>query len=172
MEIEHDSVDCMISLEGECHLRVYVVRWSRHQAGVNSGYCVLWQKKCENHLSERIIFCHEKVQADSCTESDIVDFITGLGRWRETSVTEEGDQNTREKRKATDSSMSSPSACLSWFVYWEKKASHVFVIKTQPGFSRDFISKSSLDAEANAHRWLRQSLWNIQWMVSTFAVVI
>lgn len=113
-------------------------------------------------------------QADSSTESDIVDFHNRLGRWRETNATEGGDQNTREKREVTDSSPISPSACLSWFVYWEKKGqpTFFFAIKTQPGFSRDFISNSSLDAEANAHQWLRQSLWNISWVFSTFAVVI
>lgn len=99
-------------------------------------------------------------------------FYTRLGRWRKTNATEGKDQRTREKVKeeckVTDSSMISPSACLSWFVYWGKKASHHFVIKTQPGFSRDFISKSILDAETNAHQWLRKSLWNISWMLSTF----
>lgn len=99
-------------------------------------------------------------------------FYNKLGRWRKTNATEGGDQKTREKCKVTDSSMILPSACLSWFVYWEKKASHLCIIKTQPGFSRDFISKSSLDAEANAHQWLRQSLWNISWMFRTLAVLI
>ncbi len=69
----------------------------------------------------------EKVQADSSTDRQWhIRFYNRLGRWRETNATKGGDQNTREKRKVTDSSMISPSACLSWFVDWEKRPAIFF----------------------------------------------
>lgn len=174
MEIEHDSVDCTISLKGECQWGVYGVRWSCHQAGANAGDCVPRHQKWERDLSARIILRREKVQADSSTESVTLDFLTG---WED----EERQMPLKEEIKTPERNVKSlivPRSrhLLVWvdlYTGGKKKGQPFFFgIKTQPGFSRDFISKSSLDAEATAHQWLRQSLWNISWVFSTFAVVI
>ncbi len=101
-------------------------------------------KKWEHDLSVRIIDCREMAQTDFSTESDIVDFPTSWENEERQMPMKEEIKTPVRNVKVTDSSMILPSACLNWFVCREKKiaeASHLFVIKTQPGFSRDFYFK-------------------------------
>lgn len=75
-----------------------------------------------------------------------VDFKTGCeDEEKQMPLKEEIKTSVRNAKSLIDPL--SPSVCLSWFEKWEKKASHIFAIKTQPGFSRHFISKSSLDGK-------------------------
>ena len=78
MEIEHGSVDCMISLKGKC----------QESAGSGDGTTRLVRTVAMAYhtipkVGTRPVSKNHtlpvKVQADSSKESDILDFITGWG---------------------------------------------------------------------------------------------
>ena len=67
-----------------------------------------------------------------------------MGRLREKNA-REGQKIPAARIEIADGSMILPSTCVSWSLYLEKwPATVLFVNKTQPQFSRDFISKCSL----------------------------